>query len=90
MHQIKLNDDFLNYLLANHSIEKKELIRLLDDISGALDSTVQDYIQERHFTLQKEGKRNSEIYSQLQKEIKNLRFVAPDLSVRQIRRIIYG
>jgi hypothetical protein len=90
MGDILLDDNFEQYLLSSYSLDEKELHRLLDDLTGASDYSVEMYIQRRHTSLQKEGKKNVAIYDILQKEIRARRFPGPDLSVRQIRRAIYG
>ncbi|MGL1891198.1 MAG: hypothetical protein OCD02_06190 [Spirochaetaceae bacterium] len=90
MSEISLEENFEKYLLSSYSLEQNELYQLLDELSGAFDSSVENYIQRRHVSLQKEGKKNATIYEILQKEIRAQRFRGPDLSVRQIRRAIYG
>ncbi len=90
MSDIRLNEAFEKHLLSSYSLGENDLYRLLDDLSGAFDNSVEDYIQKRHTSLQKEGKKNIAIYDILQKEIRTQRFLGPELSVRQIRRAIYG
>lgn len=90
MSDIRLDEEFEQHLLSSYSLGKKELYSLLDDLSGAFDSSVESYIQKRHLALQKEGKKNAFIYDAIQKELKTHRFIGPDLTVRQIRRVIYG
>jgi hypothetical protein len=51
---------------------------------------VDDYIAERHRELQAGGTRNEAIYEIIAGELATLRFAAPPLSARQIRRRIYG
>ncbi len=90
MSDIRLDENFEEYLLSSYSLNENDLYRLLDDLSGAFNDSVESYIQKRHLSLQKEGNRNVQIYDILQKEIRSQRFLGPDLSVRQIRRAIYG
>lgn len=90
MSDIRLSEDFEKHLLSSYSLDQNDLYRLLDDLTGAFDTSVEDYIQKRHTSLQKEGKKNVVIYDILQKEIRTQRFLGPELSVRQIRRAIYG
>ena len=52
--------------------------------------TVDDFILMRHEELQREGLRTEAIYKQIQAELNGWRFSAPPLSLRQIRRRIYG
>lgn len=90
MSGIRLDEQFEQHLLSSYSLGKVELYRLLDDLSGAFDESVESYIQKRHLALQKEGKKNAFIYEVIQRELKTHRFIAPELSIRQIRRVIYG
>jgi hypothetical protein len=52
--------------------------------------TVDDFILMRHGELQREGLQTEMIYRQIQDELNDWRFSAPPLSLRQIRRRIYG
>lgn len=90
MSNIQLDQEFENYLLSSYSLEQNDLYRLLDDLTASTESSVESYIQQRHITLQKEGKKNVAIYDIIQKEIRTRRFLGPELTVRQIRRAIYG
>lgn len=90
MSNIRLDEEFEKHLLQSYSLERNDLYRLLDDLAGAFDISVEDYIQKRHASLQKEGKRNVAIYEILRNEIRKQHFLGPELSIRQIRRAIYG
>lgn len=62
-------------------------------VAETLDSLrleVDEYIAVRHSELQLLGVSNSEIYERIAAELPHLRFRAPALSARQIRRRIYG
>jgi len=63
---IRLEGDFEKYLLSSYQILEKDLYRLIDDLTGTFNDSVEMFVQKRHFSLQKEGKRNKEIYTILQ------------------------
>lgn len=90
MENIVIDKDFESYLLSRINIAQKDLYNLLDELSGYFNREVQEFIQERHFELQQQGLKNNTIFQQIQKEIQQRRFCAPELTIRQIRRIIYG
>lgn len=90
MNEVLLKEDFIQYLLSTYSMDKKELYRLLDDLLNAYSESVDSYIQNRHLELQKNGIKNAEIFEMIQEEITLRRFPGPKLTVRQIRRVIYG
>ena len=59
---------------------------VLDLFSG----TVDEFILARHQELQSEGYTGNAIYQRILDELREWRFSAPELTVRQIRRRIYG
>ena len=64
--------------------------RAVEEIFDALRLGVDEYIAERHSELQRQGESNERIFERIALELRNLRFKAPELSSRQIRRRIYG
>jgi hypothetical protein len=64
--------------------------RAVSETIDCLGQEVDDYIAERHRELRATGARNEEIYETIAGELPALRFAAPRLSARQIRRRIYG
>ena len=73
-----------------YEIHPDQIDRLMEDFAHFFDMEIKDFIRLRHQELQHSGMQNSEIYSELAREIEERRFKAPELSERQIRRIIYG
>jgi hypothetical protein len=64
--------------------------RAVAEVLDSLSLDVDGYIAARHAELQREGVSNPEIYEHIARELSELRFKAPALSARQIRRRIYG
>jgi len=64
--------------------------RVVDEVLDSLGLEVDEYIARRHGELQTQGASNSEIFERIAEELRALRFKAPELSARQIRRRIYG
>ena len=90
MPHITLDDQFKSYLLSAYPIEESLLMRLLDDLSEYSSSSLEEFISQRHRELKRQGMKNDRIYEQIQSELAHRRFPGPDLSIRQIRRAIYG
>jgi hypothetical protein len=85
-----IDRNFESYILSIINISKTDFYNLFNEISSYLCVSHREYIQKRHLELQKQGLNNKTIYSKIQREIKLRPFCAPDLSIRQIRRCIYG
>lgn len=67
-----------------------EAARLVSDVLGYFDETVEHYVRRRHAELQGRAVRNAQIWGLLEVELGERRFAAPALSHRQLRRIVYG
>lgn len=90
MKRIISEADFKNHILASFPLSEKELERLMEEIHSFYNMNIKEYISLRHLELKSEGLPNDKIYKQLLHEIQERRFKSMELSVRQIRRIIYG
>jgi hypothetical protein len=64
--------------------------RAVSETLDCFTHTVPEHIQARHRELQAQGLSNADIYQRITDELKALRFCAPELTPRQIRRFIYG
>lgn len=87
---LRVDTRLKKHLLDNYSIGEHELDMLVDDISEYWNCSLQEFVVQRHGELQRSGLSNTEIYRRIEQELPQRRFTAPPLSIRQIRRIIYG
>ena len=78
------------YLEERYDLEPDELGLLLGDLWAFTEETTEEFIRRRHAELQREGLRNEVIYRRLSSEIAAGRYRSPPLSIRQVRRIVYG
>lgn len=90
MQESHLNTERRRYLEEKYSLEPEQLSLLIDDFWAFTEETVEDFVKRRHSELQREGLRNEAIYRRLALEASTGRFKSPALSLRQVRRIIYG
>jgi hypothetical protein len=77
-------------LQAVLGLSREQARRAVDEIFDALRLGVDEYISSRHAELQRQGEHNPRIFEQIAEELRALRFKAPELTPRQIRRRIYG
>ncbi len=90
MEKIISKEEFKDHVLSISPISEGQFEKLLEEINNYYDIGVKEYIQTRHLELKKLGMKNEEIYRTLLDEIGQRRFASPELSLRQVRRIIYG
>jgi two-component sensor histidine kinase len=83
-------DDVQQRLQTVLGLSRTQAMRAVDEVLDSLGLEVDEYIARRHAELQSEGWNNAEIFERIAEELRLLRFKAPELSARQIRRRIYG
>lgn len=77
-------------LMVMADLDEEQATSVIMEILDATSLDVDAFIQQRHEALQRQGYRGEEIYRLIQQELTQWRFAAPTLSIRQIRRRIYG
>lgn len=63
---------------------------MIDDVVAFHFEPVDSYVRRRHAQLKTLGAKNSVIFARLATELEGRVFAAPELSERQLRRIVYG
>jgi len=81
---------FLEQMSQTYGMSQETISKLSEELCYFWNQDLKTWLQTRHQELQSLGYKNDAIYSELQKEIKKRPFAASPLSLRQIRRIIYG
>ena len=83
-------EELIEYLVRTSRLSAPEAERLVNEVLSFLAETPEAFIRRRHLALQSQGLPNDAIFARLAAELERLRFRAPPLTARQIRRIIYG
>jgi hypothetical protein len=83
-------EELIGYLGRTSRLSAAEARRLVGEVLSFLAETPEAFVRRRHLALQTQGLPNEAIFAQLAAELERLRFRAPPLTARQIRRIIYG
>ncbi|MBM4204071.1 MAG: hypothetical protein FJ194_07970 [Gammaproteobacteria bacterium] len=82
--------ELIDYLQGLTGLPASRCQRLIEDVLSRFDESLERFVQRRHVELKADGLMNEAIYERLMVEVAGRRFVAPELSTRQIRRMIYG
>jgi hypothetical protein len=83
-------DDVQQRLQSVLGLSRAQATRAVDEVLDSLGLEVDEFIARRHAELQAQGEGNTQIFDRIAEELRALRFKAPELSARQIRRRIYG
>ena len=85
-----LDRDLVARVAGSAGLSEAEAARVIGDVLAHYAEPVEDFVRRRHAALQLRGTRNPEIYRTIAAELRHRLVAAPELSERQLRRIIYG
>jgi hypothetical protein len=80
----------VRHVVATTGLAPAEALRVIEDVLAFHDEPVEAYVRRRHGELKLRGARNADIFTTLREELAGRLVAAPDLSERQLRRMIYG
>ena len=84
------SDDLLEHLERTTRLTRAEVERVVAEILEYFSEPLERFIARRHAELRGEELKNPEIFARIGSELRERRFAAPELSERQIRRMVYG
>ncbi|MFJ8039841.1 hypothetical protein ACIRBX_04895 [Kitasatospora sp. NPDC096147] len=84
------HEDLLVHLTRTTSLGPGEAVRVVAEVLAYFSETTEEYVRRRHGELQARGLTNEKIFDRLTGELAARRVAAPELSTRQLRRIVYG
>lgn len=85
-----LHANLIDRLEATTPLARGEVVRIVGDVLDYFAEDVASLVQRRHRELAAEQLTNAAIFPHIRRELPLHRVAAPDLSLRQLRRIVYG
>jgi hypothetical protein len=82
--------DLVARIAATTGLRPNEAARVIDDVVSYYAEPAEEYVRRRHDELQTYGLRNAAIFERISAELEGRVVAAPALSLRQLRRIVYG
>ncbi|HZG04813.1 MAG TPA: hypothetical protein VE546_14780 [Streptomyces sp.] len=84
------HEDLIDHLVRSTPLRRGEAARVVLDVLAYFDETVEEFVRRRHRELQARGLTNPEIFERITAELPHRAVAPPELSLRQLRRIVYG
>ncbi|MER7812133.1 hypothetical protein [Streptomyces sp900116325] len=84
------HDDLIDHLVRSTTLQRGEAARVVLDVLAYFDETTDAFVRRRHRELQSGGLVNAEIFERIAAELPHRAVAPPELSLRQLRRIVYG
>lgn len=82
--------ELVGHLVATTGLTASEAARVVEDVVAYLAEPVEDYVRRRHAEMKTYGAKNTEIFVRIAAELEGRVVAAPQLTERQLRRIVYG
>ena len=84
------SDELVEQVSRTTGLPLDDARRVVADVLAYFTETTEEYVRRRHRELQTYGARNDEIFARLGAELRHWPVRSPELSARQLRRIVYG
>ncbi|GIH61386.1 MULTISPECIES: hypothetical protein [Microbispora] len=83
-------EDLIGHLTRTTSLGPGEAARVVADVLTYFGEPAEEYVRRRHGELKSRGLTNDQIFPRISAELAGRRVAAPELTLRQLRRIVYG
>ncbi|OIJ90481.1 hypothetical protein [Streptomyces monashensis] len=85
-----MHDELVDHLTRSTTLNRGEALRVVQDVLAYFDESTEDYVRRRHRELQAQGLVNAEIFERVAADLRYRAVAPPELTLRQLRRIVYG
>ena len=85
-----MHDELVDHLTRTTPLSRGEALRVIQDVLAYFDETAEDYVRRRHRELQAQGLVNAAIFERIEADLQYRAVAPPELTLRQLRRIVYG
>jgi hypothetical protein len=82
--------DLVRHVAASTGLPEATATRVVADITAYFKETVEEFVIRRHSELRGKRHKNDEIWPLIAAELATRRFGAPEISERQLRRMVYS
>ncbi len=86
----RVHDELVDHLTRSTPLSRGEALRVVQDVLAYFDETTEEYVRRRHRELQAQGLVNATIFERIAADLKYRAVAPPELTLRQLRRIVYG
>ena len=87
---VPVDQNLVDHVVASTGLAPGEAARVVEDVVAYYAEPVEEFVRRRHHHLKTFGAKNPEIFGRISEELADRVVAAPELSERQLRRIVYG
>ncbi|MEU6220052.1 hypothetical protein ABZ845_21415 [Streptomyces sp. NPDC047022] len=85
-----MHDELVDHLARSTPLSHGEALRVIQDVLAYFDEPTEEFVRRRHRELQAQGLVNTAIFERIESDLRYRAVAPPELTLRQLRRIVYG
>ncbi|MEU3984114.1 hypothetical protein AB0F77_29235 [Streptomyces sp. NPDC026672] len=85
-----MHDELVDHLTRSTPLNRGEALRVVQDVLAFFDETTEEFVRRRHRELRAQGLVNTAIFERIEADLRYRAVSPPELSLRQLRRMVYG
>jgi hypothetical protein len=86
----QVHDELVTHLTRTSPLSPGEAAWVVAEVLGYFSESAEEYVRRRHRELKAEGLTNDQAFGRIAAELPARRVAAPQFSLRQLRRVVYG
>ncbi|MBO0814413.1 MAG: hypothetical protein J2P30_04575 [Actinobacteria bacterium] len=87
---VQAHGELVTHLAHTSPLSPSEAARVVAEVLGYFGESTQEFVRRRHRELKTEGLTNERAFALIAAELPARRVAPPQLSLRQLRRVVYG
>src|SRR5690348_14104828 len=87
---VQAQRELVTHLVRSSSLSQSEAARVVAEVLGYFGEPVEEFVRRRHRELKTGGLTNEQAFAVIAAELPARRVTPPQLSLRQLRRVVYG
>ena len=87
---MQTHEELVSHLARTSPLSQGEAARVVAEVLGYFGESVEEYVRRRHRELKAGGLTNEQAFARIAGELPARRVAPPPLSLRQLRRVVYG
>lgn len=87
---VSTDPSLVTHVVESTGLTPAEAARVIEDVVAFHTENVEAFVRRRHGELKTYGAKNPAIFAKIATELADRVVAAPDLTERQLRRLVYG
>ena len=87
---VQAHEELVTHLARTSPLSQGEAARVVAEVLGYFGESMEEFVRRRHRELKTEGLTNEQVFARIAAELPARRVAPPQLSLRQLRRVVYG